>query len=414
MKILFLADDFPPKSFGGAGIITYYLALGIKKLGHQLFVITTTQKKEDEGWSELNGLKVFNLYTDYYQKLSTYISLYNKQSIDKLDPLIKEIKPDIIHAHNIHNYLSYYSLKIAKKYTDKLFITTHDAMAFNYGKLINYFDKNDLTVQKKFDYKVSFWDNLKTAKKRYNPIRNIFIRIFLNKYPNKIFAISNVLKEALTQNGFKKVQTIHYGIDIEDFKCTSDEKNDFINKYDLSQKKIILFGGRLSEPKGGKVMIDTLNELVKEDKNIILLIAGVPNDYSKYLLKYADNLAIKKNIIFTGWLDRDDMRKAYSVSDVVITPSIYFDAFNLFNIEAGASSKPVIGTCFGGTPEIVLDGVTGIIVNPLNINMMKDSILSILNNKNLALKMGEMGHKRVLEYFNLERYARQTIESYSS
>jgi glycosyltransferase involved in cell wall biosynthesis len=109
---------------------------------------------------------------------------------------------------------------------------------------------------------------------------------------------------------------------------------------------VILFGGRLSEAKGGKIMIDVISELVKRDTTIALLIAGTPNEYANYLLKYAKEKGIDKDIVFTGWLSRDDMKKAYAVCDVCVTPSIYFDAFNLFNIEAGSASRPVVGTCF--------------------------------------------------------------------
>lgn len=413
MKVLFLSDDFPPKSFGGAGIITADLAVGINDRGHEVFVITTVQdKKQANGWRDYNGVKVYDLYVDYYQKLSTYVSLYNPQAFVAVDRLIREIKPDVIHAHNIHNYLSYYCLKIARKYTKKLFLTTHDAMSFNYGKLINFYDKNDLSVQNKFNYKVGILQNIITAKKRYNPFRNILIRYWLNKYPSKILAISKRLNDALVQNGIKNVKTIHYGINWQDWNVSHIERLHFLKKLRLENKKVIFFGGRLSEAKGGRIMIDVLDILVKKSHNVVLLIAGTPNDYAKYLFNYAKEKSIENSIVFTGWLSREDMKKAYSICDLCVTPSIYFDAFNLFNIEAGASAKPVIGTCFGGTPEIIVDGKTGFIVNPNNINEFANSIIKLLNNHDLTLSMGKAGYNRVKEYFSLDRYVAETIYSY--
>lgn len=413
MKVLFLSDDFPPKSFGGAGIITADLAVGIRDAGHEIYVITTVQdKNQANGWREYNGVKVYDLYVDYYQKLSTYVSLYNPKACNVVERLICEIKPDVIHAHNIHNYLSYYCLKIARKYTNKLFLTTHDAMSFNYGKLIDFYDKNDLSVHKNFNYKVGILQNIVTAKKRYNPFRNLLIRYWLNKYPNKIFAISDRLNDALVQNGIRNVKTIHYGIDLRDWKVSDSARLDFVTKMGVEKKKVIFFGGRLSEAKGGKIMIDVLYILVKIIPNVVLLIAGTPNDYAKYLLNYAKEKSIDDYIIFTGWLSRDEMKKAYSICDVCVTPSIYFDAFNLFNIEAGASLKPVIGTCFGGTPEIVIDGKTGQIVNPNNISEFAKSIEKLLMNHDLASSMGKAGYNRVKEYFSLDRYVSQTLCSY--
>jgi glycosyltransferase involved in cell wall biosynthesis len=220
------------------------------------------------------------------------------------------------------------------------------------------------------------------------------------------------LKDALNQNGIKNVVAIHYGIDTHDFTASSDDVSLFKDTLHLSDKKIILFGGRLSGPKGGKIMIDTLEKLVHEDSSIVLLIAGTPNEYSEYLLGYAKELGISEHVVFTGWLDRKEMKKAYAICDVVVTPSIYFDAFNLFNIEAGAAGKPVVGTCFGGTPEIVIDGETGKIVNPNNIEMMKESLLEILNNSELKKKLGDAGKGRIEKYFTLDRYVGDTLDWY--
>ena len=160
-------------------------------------------------------------------------------------------------------------------------------------------------------------------------------------------------------------------------------------------------------------MIRTLNLLVKKDKDILFLIAGTENDYAKHLLKLAEKLNIRENIVFTGWIKQKDLAVAYGASAVVITPSIYFDAFNLFNIEAMAAGKPVVGTCFGGTPEIIEDGKTGVIVNPHNIDMMSDKIYYLLNNDEIRTKMGKQGVERVKNYFTLKRYVDDTLSYYN-
>jgi glycosyltransferase involved in cell wall biosynthesis len=129
-------------------------------------------------------------------------------------------------------------------------------------------------------------------------------------------------------------------------------------------------------------------------------------------MNYAEKLGIKRNIVFTGWLSREDMKKAYAVCDVCVTPSIYFDAFNLFNIEAGASKKPVIGTCFGGTPEIIQNDVSGIIINPNNREMFRDAINQVIDDENLAKRLGDGGYKRVREYFSMDRFVKEHLDRY--
>src|SRR3989344_1512538 len=177
MKVLFLSDDFPPISFGGAGISTYELALGMKKAGHEVFVITTCRKKSDMGQSDYNGLKIFKITSDYHERWRAWVSLYNPPVVRKVEALLKKIQPDVVHANNIHYYLSYYCLKIAKKYAKTVVWTARDAMAFSYGKLTT---KRYLST---LDTRLSWRDNIKQAGKRYNPLRNFFIKKYI-KYAN--------------------------------------------------------------------------------------------------------------------------------------------------------------------------------------------------------------------------------------
>src|SRR3990167_770143 len=102
MKIVFLSDDFPPTSFGGAGISTYELALGMKKAGHEVFVITTCRKGSDAGEIEYQGLRVFKIASDYAPRWRAYISLYNIPVIRRVESLLKEIVPDVVHINNVH------------------------------------------------------------------------------------------------------------------------------------------------------------------------------------------------------------------------------------------------------------------------------------------------------------------------
>jgi glycosyltransferase involved in cell wall biosynthesis len=82
----------------------------------------------------------------------------------------------------------------------------------------------------------------------------------------------------------------------------------------------------------------------------------------------------------------------------------------MVNLEAMACRKPVVGTCFGGTPEILEDGKTGFLVNPLNIEIMAGEISKLISNKKLASQFGEAGFNRLVSNFTLERQVRQYLE----
>lgn len=410
MKILFLSDDFPPGSRGGAEVNAFNLAQALRAKGHAVFVIAATQDKKQIGWREYEGLKIYRIYSSYHRFFTHYFAVYNPFMAREVERIMREIRPDIAHAHNIHAYISFYSLKLARRYARGVFLTAHDTMLVSYGKFDSFIDKNNPAVRTQFNYKLSVWDHLRVARKRYNPMRNIAIRHYL-KYVDRIFANTGVLKQVLEDNGVHNVEVAHYGTDIKE-GFSEEGVNIFKKKFNVTDRKIILFGGRLSREKGGEAAVRALGEVARAVPNAVLLVAGRQDDYARYMAQIAGEMGVEKSVIFAGWLDREEMAVAYAAADVVITPSIYFDAFNLFNLEAMAAGKPVVGTCFGGTPEVIEDGVTGFIVNPLNIEMLAKKIAFLLNDPEAARKMGGAGHSRAKTKFSMERQATQTLEWY--
>jgi len=415
MKILFLSDTFPPLGVGGADTVAFNLAKGLKDRGHEIFVISTKQAKEIPSVTEFEGLKIFRIYAKYHERWRAYISLYNPQTVLKIKKIIFEIKPDVVHAHNIHQYLSYSSLKIAKKYGAKVFLTAHDVMLFNYGKM---FPSSSVQKFKSIEelenisHKINFWDLIKQVRKRYNPLRNIIILHYL-KYVDKIFAVSNFIKKALSDNGIGNVEVIYNGIDADLTNEISDnERANFIEKYNLKNSKIIFFGGRVSGAKGAHQIVKSLPKIISDIPNAKLLIAGNKSDYTQNLIK-AETLNVQNSIVFTGWLDKKSMFVANIISDVCVMPSIYFEPFGMMALEAMAAKKPVVAGFFGGLPEVVDDGKTGYLVNPLNVDDLADKITLLLQNEKKSQQMGICGFDKVKEVFSLENQIKKILENYS-
>jgi len=406
MKILILSDDFPPQSFGGAGYSTFYLASGLQKAGHQVYVITAIRNKKEQGGINYQGLNVFRIYSKYHQRWRAYLSLYNPQTIGKVRELIKEIKPDIIHAHNIHYHLSYYCLKIAKKHSKAIFFTARDAMSFYYGKMATE------RYLKNFDCRVNWLDHLKQARKRYNPLRNFLIRRYL-KYPDKLFSVSNALKNALEENGIKNVEISHTGIDVNNWQVNHELAQEFKKKHNLENKKVVFFGGRLNELKGGKKIIQAMKMVIGLIPEAVLLVAGKKEGYvQEQMLGLAQELGIRDSIVLTGWLNSDELKLAYYSSNLAVVPSIYLDPFPRMNLEAMTCKKPVISTCYGGSSEIVQDGVTGYIINPLNVELIAEKILDLLKNPQKAEQFGQAGYQRIKQYFSLKKHVQDTLSWY--
>lgn len=414
MKILFVNDKFLPEKTT-VGSIIYNLTQSLKERGHEIFIFTT------EAGINLSEIKKesFNGFTVYKTGrtpdrifIRYYPILYSQRLNEIFSKLLNEIKPDIIHFHNVHQNLSFSLFKIAKRFGGKVFLTAHDVQLFHYGKLIEFINPKNLSRPEKFDYKVSWVRQLLRFKKRFIPFRRLIIRQYL-KYIDKIFAVSGALRDALTQNGIKNIEVIYNGINVEEWVVGNKLVNDFKNKYNLNNKKIILFGGRLNELKGGAQIISAMEGIVEKINNAVLVILGNYEGYAESLSNKAEQKGLRNNVVFTGWLSGDELKAAFNSADVIVSPSICFDSFPTINLEAMVCKKPVVSACFGGAAEAVLDGETGYVVNPFNIKELADKIVYLLENQEIAKKSGEAGFERVKKEFGLDRMVNNYLSWYN-
>lgn len=393
MKVVFLQDDFPPHSFGGAGFSTYELAKGVQNAGHEVTVITTCRKEGDAGESVYDGLPVYRIYSDYHERWRAWRSLYNPPVVRQVEAILEELRPDAVHANNVHFHLSYACLKTAKRCGAKVVITFRDAMAITYGKL------DTPQYLKMRDAHLTWLDNFAKAHLRYNPFRNVCIRYYL-KYVSEKFAVSRALAEALQQNGINGVGVVHTGIDVNAWRASESAVTALKERCGLVGKKVILFGGRMSGGKGQAQALEALRFVRNEFPDAVLLVAGTKL------------VGGNPGVVYTGWIEGEEKKAVYSVSDMVWVPSVYLDPLPRMVLEAMAAGKSVIGTCFGGAQELIEDERTGYVVNSLHPTEIAEKTINLLQDREKADMFGCAGKDRIGKDFSLERYIQKYIKSY--
>jgi glycosyltransferase involved in cell wall biosynthesis len=418
MRILFLSDDFPPESFGGAGIVAFRDAAALAKRGHEVAVITTKQRTG--GQDDIDGtfeveiyedLKIYRINSNISERWRAYKSLNNKPVVEEVTAIIAEFKPDIVHAHNIHAHISYASLKVAKESGAKVFMTFHDAMAVHYGKV---FPSKKYSIAYSMAYTISAFEQLRQYRFRYNPLRNIITRRYL-RYADGLFAVSGALKRVLEANGINDIKVLHNGIDTAGWRTNQSSVSEFKATHGLEGKKVILYGGRLSAAKGSYATLKAFKIVSDKLNNAVLLVVGTADSSGALdMKKRAEAQGIADRIIFTGWLGPEDMKLAFASADIVAVLSLYLDPFPTINLEAMACGKPVVGTMFGGTPEIVMDGKTGYIVDPRDEASVAEKIASLLEDPEKAGRFGVAGCERVKKEFNLEAHIDTLLACYNA
>lgn len=349
-KILIVNDGFPPKSWGGASTVAYLHVEELKRQGYEVRVFTGENIPR------------------YHARWWAWRSLYNPPVLREFKKELANFKPDIVHFHNIHYHVSYHAISLAKRTGAKVFLTAHDVMSFAYRKL------------RPGPYKVSWIRNLRDASKRFNPARNMVIRYYLRKV-DRIFAVSNALKEALSANGISgNVGVVHNGIDQSMFAHCDPPK-----------EPTLLFVGRFSGDKGRNVLLKAFQQVLQKVPQAKLVVVG------------AEGEEPLQNVEFTPPIPYTEMPKWYSKSTVVVVPSVIFDSFPTANLEAMAAGRPAVATCFGGSREAVVDGETGFIVNPLDTDALAEKIITLLEDPALAARMGEAGRARLLKEFTVAK-----------
>ncbi|MBU2082173.1 glycosyltransferase family 4 protein [Patescibacteria group bacterium] len=380
MRILFILDEFLPENNGGAANIAFGLAKGMIRLDHDLLVLTATYNPEKVGDIEIEGVKIKRILAYSFGRLRNFKNLKNRGILNESEKIIREYHPDVIHIHTLHHRFSYGIIGLAKKLSKAVFLTLHDAQTVFNGKL---FPKND--------YKITWFDNLKKDKLGYNPLQKFFIKKAL-KNADKLFAVSNALKKALEANGAGDITVIHNGINFNEWPIDEIQGNN------------ILFIGRVDEAKGANVLIKIMRAINSKIPGANLIIVGDEN------FKAGDN----KNIKILSWqYDRIEVKKIFAKAKVVVVPSLYLDPFPTVNLEAMAAGRPVVGTCFGGTPEVVVDNETGHIVNPYDEKKLIEKIVDLLENHDKAKLFGSNGRKRIEKFFSLEKQIQETLTIYN-
>jgi glycosyltransferase involved in cell wall biosynthesis len=198
-----------------------------------------------------------------------------------------------------------------------------------------------------------------------------------------------------------KAATIHDGVCVGDYQVPSIAPTG-------TQTKVGLIG-RISPWKGQHVFIRAAAKLCKKFPDCKFQIIGDAlfgeQAYDEELRKLVRDLELTDSVEFTGFCQ--DIPATIAKLDIVVHASTIGEPFGQVIIEGMASRKPVIATKGGGVPEIVLDGITGLLVPMSDVDALSDAIERLLTKPELAQRMGVAALDRVRSHFSIEHTARK-------
>jgi glycosyltransferase involved in cell wall biosynthesis len=406
MRVVLLADRIPPYEVGGGGKIPWLLALGLRDLGHEVVIISSTP---DASYEEVRqAIPIHYLHSAYPARWRAWLSLHNPATVGAVKRLLEQLQPDVVNAHNIHTHLSYASLKVAQQLGFPVVFSSHDVMPFAYGK-IDYFVQQGCNSAEQA-YRLPWGHNLRENRLRYNPLRNRIIRQYLTRYTHVRTAVSQAHRRALEANDLPSFEVAYHGFEPAP-SLPSTRVAELRQRFGLEDRKVILVGGRLSPAKGNRQLLQALDQLVQSIPNLTLLILS-NTPLEKALWADLPHLT-ESHIREAGWLSGEELWMAFALAELVCVPSIIFDAQPTVTYEAMAAAKPAIVTCFGGARELVLEGVTGYVVNPFETDLLAQRLHQLLTQPEQAQAMGQAALAHLQRHYSTQHYLERMLNLYA-
>lgn len=151
--------------------------------------------------------------------------------------------------------------------------------------------------------------------------------------------------------------------------------------------------------KGVDKVIEALPYVARHIPDIKYTVVGGGSDLPRHK-RLAQELGVSDRVTFLGFVDDDMLQSCYRDSTVFVMPS-GCEGFGFVFLEAMKYQKPVLAAKSGGTPEVVRDGVTGILVEYGNREELVNALISLCLDKATCIRLGEAGYQRLLENFTL-------------
>jgi glycosyltransferase involved in cell wall biosynthesis len=203
----------------------------------------------------------------------------------------------------------------------------------------------------------------------------------------------------------EKIKVIHCGIDLDTYQ--------FLEKNTFNPKIIIKSLGRLVEKKGMDILILAAHELKKRDIDFVVEIGG-SGPLNAELIKLIEQHGLSSHVFLTGAIPHQQVFQWLQQADLFVLACKQDgqgdqDGIPVVLMEAMAMGIPVISTTISGIPELIEDGISGLLASPNNSQALADKILQAISLDYDILKTTQAARSTIITAFNIEKNAEQLL-----
>ena len=396
MKALLLTNEYPPNIYGGAGVHVEFLSRELARLMDVEVRCFGDQRVEEgrlrvRGYPEPSGMTAPSYLRPVFGAMARDVAWAST-----------DVDANVVHCHTWYSHLG--GILISQGYSIPLVITVHSLEPLRPWK----------REQLHGGYDLSCW-----VEQTALSMADAVIAVSAGTRAD-ILRVTPVRPE--------RVHVIYNGIDTQLYRPV--EATDALERFGVDPgKPIVLFVGRITRQKGIVHLARAIPSI--DPAAQVVLCAGAPDtpEIAVEMEKaVADAQRQRGNVIWIQeMLPRDEVIQFYSHATVFCCPSIY-EPFGIINLEAMACDTPVVASAVGGIPEVVVDGVTGVLVpleqqdqapfEPVDPRKFSADLAAAINGllaePQLRQRMAKAGRERVERQFSWPAIAGQTAELYAS
>lgn len=217
---------------------------------------------------------------------------------------------------------------------------------------------------------------------------NVIVSVSLHRAKELLTFISLKASDVTKE----KIEVIPMGVYLSDFR-NEINKDELKVKYGINSKFVVLFVGRLVEVKGCEYLIEGFKSVADKFDDVQLIIVGT-GPLETELKKVVKELDLNECIGFEGFVEHIKIGDYYSLSDIVVFPSIvdssgFEEGSPVVLLEALAVGKPIVATRTKGVMEVITDEWNGVLVEQKNSEQIAEKVLELLNDKELRARFSK-------------------------
>ncbi|HHV62737.1 MAG TPA: glycogen synthase [Firmicutes bacterium] len=378
-KVILMTNEYPPNVYGGAGVHVEYISRFLSELV-EVEVRCFGDQQAGRGVPGAVRVKGYRPWEALKEKGDPRLMKAVLPFSTNLAMVADPVDARIVHCHTWYTFMAGFMAKML--YNVPLITTIHSLEPLRPWK------ENQLGRA----YRLSSW------------MEETGIRA-----SDRIIAVSNGMKDDIL-NCYAvdpaRVAVIYNGIDTGEYRKTPED--DAIREYGI-QGRYVLFVGRITKQKGILHLVEAASSF---PEGVQLVLCASAPDTEEDLRKLKESISGKKNIIWINQMvEKRKLIQLYSHATVFACPSIY-EPFGIINLEAMACEVPVVASAVGGIKEVIVHGETGLLVEPGNPIALAGAIRRILEDEELARRLGKNGRRRVELNFGWDVIARKTKALY--